>query len=107
VAGALSALHWAHAGAFREVLVAAAGRQVQVFEVRAEQAGLELQPVDPPLQLPASVRQLASSALGMSLVAVTDAPELQVFRLNLAGEWDKGMRVVTHPPPLPTGFLEM
>jgi hypothetical protein len=105
--GALTALHWTRAGAHREVLIAAAGRQVQVFEVHAEPAGLELQPVDARLEMPASVRQLASGTLGMSVAAVTDAPELQVCRLSVAGEWDKGMRVLTHPPAAPAGFLAM
>jgi hypothetical protein len=95
------------AGAHREVLVAAAGRDVQVFEVHAEPAGLQLQRVDAQLEMPAAVRQLASSTLGLSVAAALDAPELQVCRLSVSGEWDKGMRVLAHPPALPTGFLAM
>jgi hypothetical protein len=99
-------MHWFKSGAYKEQLAAAAGTEVQLYEVSSDASGMTVQQ-ESSFKVPTSVRQLASNQSGTTLAVVTDAPDVLIRRFSIAGEWNKGHRIAIVPPGMPAGFLAM
>jgi hypothetical protein len=99
-------MHWFKAGAYKEQLVAAAGTDVQVYEVSSDASGMTVQQ-ESSFNAPNSVLQLASNQAGITLAIVTGAPDVHTRRFSMTGEWNKGHRIAIVPPGMPAGFLAM